>query len=101
MFTPIHTSLGATLLAKGSVGLLLHNGQTLGISGLLAGSFLRPNWDNVPVIAGLISSLVPIYWQAPSFLPVYPAEPASWQAALATTAVGWLVGWGTKVRADL
>ncbi|KAL2870256.1 YeeE/YedE family protein [Aspergillus lucknowensis] len=96
MFTPVHTSLGALLLYQGSSGLLLHNGAVFGISSLLAGSVLSPNQDNIPIIAGLLSGVVPIYLFMPSLLPVYPAAPDSWATLLSTVGTGFLLGWGTK-----
>ncbi|CAP91874.1 UPF0394 membrane protein [Penicillium chrysogenum] len=96
MFTPIHTTLGALLLFQGSSGLLVHNGAIFGISSLLSGCVFNPSRDNVPIIAGLVSSIVPVYLLAPSLIPNYPAPPHSWASAAATLGVGFLVGWGTK-----
>ncbi|KAL4813626.1 hypothetical protein BDW67DRAFT_192769 [Aspergillus spinulosporus] len=96
MFTPIHTSLGALLLYQSSSSLLLHNGSVLGVSSLLSGVMLSPNRDNVPIIAGLLSSVVPIYLFMPSLLPTYPAAPSSWASLLSTMGTGFLLGWGTK-----
>lgn len=98
MFTPVNTSLGALLLYQASTGLLQHNGRVFGISSLLSGSVAYPSLDNLPIIAGLISSIAPVYWFAPSLLPAYPAPPSDWESVLATHAIGILVGWGTKVR---
>lgn len=97
MFTPVHTSLGALLLFQGSSGLLLHNGAVFGISSLLSGSVLRPSRDNVPIIAGLLSSVVPVYLFVPSLIPLYPPGPNSWASVASTLATGFLLGWGTKV----
>ncbi|KAJ5731307.1 uncharacterized protein N7483_005815 [Penicillium malachiteum] len=96
MFTPIHTSLGALLLFQGSSGLLYHNGAVFGISSLLSGSILQPNRDNLPIIAGLVSSVIPVYLLAPSLIPIYPMAPYSVASAAATFGVGVLMGWGTK-----
>ncbi|CDM26658.1 hypothetical protein DTO013E5_4642 [Penicillium roqueforti] len=96
MFTPIHTTLGALLLFHGSSGLLIHNGAVFGISSLLSGCAFNPSRDNVPIIAGLVSSIVPVYLLAPSLIPNYPASPHSWASAAATLGVGFLLGWGTK-----
>ncbi|KAJ5400692.1 hypothetical protein N7465_011181 [Penicillium sp. CMV-2018d] len=96
MFTPIHTTLGALLLFQGSSGLLVHNGAVFGISSLLSGCAFNPSRDNVPIIAGLVSSIVPVYLLAPSLIPEYPAPPHSWASAAATLGVGFLLGWGTK-----
>ncbi|RAH74185.1 YeeE/YedE family protein [Aspergillus aculeatinus CBS 121060] len=96
MFTPIHTSLGALLLYQGSSGLLLHNGAVFGISSLLSGSLLRPSCENVPVLAGLVSSLVPVALCMPSLIPSYPPAPNSWISLVSTLAMGFLLGWGTK-----
>jgi hypothetical protein len=101
MFTPIHTTLGALLLFQGSSSLLVHNGAVFGISSLLSGCAFNPSRDNVPIIAGLVSSLVPVYLMAPSLIPsyfFYPAPPGSWASVAATMGVGFLLGWGTKVR---
>ena len=98
MFTPIHTTLGALLLFQGSSGLLVHNGAVFGISSLLSGCVFNPSRDNVPIIAGLVSSVVPVYLIAPSLIPSYPAPPGSWASVAATVGVGFLLGWGTKVR---
>lgn len=98
MFTPIHTTLGALLLFQGSFGLLIHNGAVFGISSLLSGCALNPSRDNVPIIAGLLSSLAPVYIFAPSLIPKYPASSLTWNSAAATMGVGFLLGWGTKVR---
>jgi hypothetical protein len=98
MFTPVHTTLGALLLFQGSSGLLLHNGAVFGISSLLSGIVFNPGRDNVPIIAGLVSSVVPVYFFAPSLIPDYPAAPHSLASAAATLGVGFLLGWGTKVR---
>jgi len=97
MFTPVNTILGALLLHEASSGLLLHTGRVFGISSLLSGSVTRPNLDNLPMIAGLVSSVVPAYTFAPSLLPTYPALAAGWEAVLAVFGMGLLVGWGTKV----
>ncbi|KAK2782866.1 hypothetical protein FQN53_009552 [Emmonsiellopsis sp. PD_33] len=96
MFTPVDTSLGALLLYQGSSGLLQHNGRVFGISSLLSGSVSKPSRDNLPIIAGLVSSILPVYYFAPSLLPTYPALGAGWETALATLGTGFLVGWGTK-----
>ncbi|KAI9371957.1 hypothetical protein BJX61DRAFT_534354 [Aspergillus egyptiacus] len=96
MFTPVHTSLGALLLYQGSSGLLIHNGSVFGISSLLRGTMLNPSQDNVPVIAGLLSSVIPVYLLAPSLLPVYPPSPNSWTSLMSTVGTGFLLGWGTK-----
>ena len=102
MFTPVHTSLGALLLYQGSSGLLYHNGAVFGISSLLSGCAFNPNRDNLPIIAGLLSGLVPVYLFAPSLIPSYAAPPDSWASAVATLGVGFLLGWGTKVsRRDI
>ena len=98
MFTPVHTSLGALLLFQGSSGLLVHNGAIFGISSLIAGTVFNPSSDNVPIVAGLISSIIPIYIIAPSLLPNYPVPPDSLASATKTLAIGFLLGWGTKVR---
>ncbi|KAK2882414.1 hypothetical protein FQN49_000366 [Arthroderma sp. PD_2] len=95
-FTPINTSLGALLLYQGSYGLLQNNGRVFGISSLLSGCVGNPNRQNVPVILGMISSIVPIYLLAPSLLPPYATPPATLEAALALAGIGFLVGWGTK-----
>ncbi|KAJ5142849.1 uncharacterized protein N7515_001636 [Penicillium bovifimosum] len=96
MFTPIHTTLGALLLFQGSSGLLVHNGAVFGISSLLSGCAFNPSRDNVPIIAGLVSSIMPVYLFAPSLIPSYPAPPTSLASAVATLGVGILLGWGTK-----
>ncbi|EKV04307.1 YeeE/YedE family integral membrane protein [Penicillium digitatum] len=96
MFTPIHTISGALLLFHGSSGLLIHNGAVFGISSLLSGCVFNPNRDNVPIIAGILTSIVPVYLLAPSLIPEYPAPPHSWASAAATLGVGFLSGWGTK-----
>lgn len=98
MFTPVNTSLGALLLFQGSSGLLLHNGRVFGISSLLSGSIFNPNHDNVPIIAGLVSSSLPIFLFAPSLIPDYPSGPTSWLSAASILGTGILLGWGTKVR---
>lgn len=98
MFTPVHTSFGALLLFQGSSSLLLHNGAIFGISSLLSGCFINPNSDNVPIIAGIVSSVVPVYLFAPSLFPSYPAAPSSWDSVASTLGIGFLLGWGTKVR---
>ncbi|KAJ5778174.1 hypothetical protein N7520_001420 [Penicillium odoratum] len=96
MFTPIHTTLGALLLYQASSGLLFHNGAVLGISSLLSGSILHPSRDNVPIVAGLVSSVIPVWLLAPSLLPSNPAAPSSLASVASTFAVGVLMGWGTK-----
>ncbi|KAJ6023673.1 YeeE/YedE family integral membrane protein [Penicillium herquei] len=96
MFTPIHTSLGALLLWQGSSGLLIHNGAIFGISSLLSGTLLRPSWNNVPIIAGLLSSLAMVSLIMPSLVPSYPSVPDSWMSLASTLALGFLLGWGTK-----
>lgn len=97
MFTPVHTSLGAWLLFQGSSGLLVHNGAVFGISSLISGSVFNPSRDNIPIVAGLVSSIIPVYLFAPSLLPSYPAAPNSLATAATTLGVGLLLGWGTKV----
>lgn len=97
MFTPIQTSLGALLLFHGSSGLLFHNGAVFGISSLLSGCVFNPSQDNIPVIAGLASSIIPVYLLAPSVIPVYPSALESRASAAATLGIGFLIGWGTKV----
>lgn len=101
MFTPIDTALGAILLYQGSSGLLQHNGRVFGISSLLSGSVANPTRDNLPIIGGLVSSIIPVYYFAPSLLPTYPPLGSSVEAALATLATGFAVGWGTKVCKQL
>ncbi|KAJ5090653.1 hypothetical protein N7532_009337 [Penicillium argentinense] len=96
MFTPVHTSLGALLLFQGSSGLLVHNGAVFGISSLISSSVFNPGRENVPIVAGLVSSILPVYLLAPSLLPNYPAAPDSLASAAATAGVGFLLGWGTK-----
>lgn len=97
MFTPVDTSLGALLLHQGASGLLQHNGRVFGISSFLSGCVGSPSLDNVPVILGLVSSIAPVSYLAPSLLPHYPATPGTWEAAVITAGIGFLVGWGTKV----
>lgn len=97
MFTPIHTSLGAWLLYQGSSGLLIHNGAVFGISSLISGAIFNPSRDNIPIIAGLVSSILPVYLLAPNLLPEYPIALNSWTTAATTFGVGLLLGWGTKV----
>ncbi|KAL4890994.1 hypothetical protein BDV59DRAFT_76300 [Aspergillus ambiguus] len=96
MFTPVHTSLGALMLFQGSSGLLFHNGAVFGISSLLSGCVFNPNRGNVPIIAGLISSVAPIYLFIPSLIPSYPPPPASLTSFATTVGTGFLLGWGTK-----
>lgn len=98
MFTPIHTSLGALLLFQGSSGLLFHNGAVFGISSLISGSVFNPSRDNVPIVVGLVSSVLPVYLLVPTLIPNYPAAPHTLASAAATLGVGFLLGWGTKVR---
>lgn len=98
MFTPVHTSLGALLLFQGSTGLLLHNGAVFGISSLLSGCVFNPSRENVPVVAGLVSSVAPILLCMPSLIPSYPSPPSSWASLASTLGTGFLLGWGTKVR---
>lgn len=96
MFTPIQTSLGALLLYQASSGLLIHNGKVFGISSLLSGSVFKPSLDNLPIIAGLVSSPLPIYLFASTLIPAYPVMPKTWASAISTLGIGALVGWGTK-----
>ncbi|PWY93539.1 YeeE/YedE family integral membrane protein [Aspergillus sclerotioniger CBS 115572] len=96
MFTPVHTSLGALLLFQGSAGLLLHNGSVLGISSLLSGAVLNPTPDNMSIIAGLVSSVVPVALFMPTLIPSYPPAPSSWLSFMSTVGTGFLLGWGTK-----
>lgn len=98
MFTPVHTSLGALLLFQGSSGLLVHNGAVFGISSLLSGCIINPSSDNIPIIAGIVSSIAQVYLIAPSLFPSYPAAPSSWATLASTVGTGFLLGWGTKVR---
>jgi hypothetical protein len=98
MFTVVNTTLGAFLLHQASSGLLQHNGRVFGISSILSGSVAHPSLDNIPIIAGLMSGLAPVYLLAPSLLPTYPAPPSGWESALTTLGLGLLVGWGTKVN---
>lgn len=97
MFTPVHTSLGALLLFQGSAGLLLHNGAVLGISSLLSGAVLHPTPDNLSIMAGLVSSVVPVALFMPALIPSYPPAPRSWLSLVSTVGTGFLLGWGTKV----
>ncbi|KAJ5225247.1 hypothetical protein N7468_006472 [Penicillium chermesinum] len=96
MFTPVQTSLGALLLFHGSSGLLFHNGVVFGISSLVSGCIFNPSRDNVPIVAGLMSSIIPVCLFAPSLIPDYPASPNSLGSLAATMGVGFLLGWGTK-----
>ncbi|BCS00974.1 YeeE/YedE family protein [Aspergillus luchuensis] len=96
MFTPVHTTFGALMLFQGSTGLLLHNGAVFGISSLLSGALLNPTRDNVALIAGLVSSVVPVALFLPSAIPSYPTAPSSWGSWLLTVGHGFLLGWGTK-----
>ena len=97
MFTPVHTSLGALLLYLASSSLLLHNGAVFGISSLLAGCVFSPNAENVPIVAGLVSSLFPVGLFAPSLIPLYSAAPTSFMSFAPTMGIGYCIGWGTKV----
>ncbi|PYH93559.1 hypothetical protein BO71DRAFT_420006 [Aspergillus ellipticus CBS 707.79] len=96
MFTPVHTSLGALLLYQASSGLLLHNGSVLGISSLLSGCVFNPSPDNVSIIAGLVSSVVPVALFMPSLIPSYPPAPSSLISLISTLSTGFMLGWGTK-----
>lgn len=98
MFTPVSTSLGALMLYQGSSGLLFHNGAVFGISSLVSGCVFNPDRDNVPIVAGLVSSILPVWLLAPSLMPTYPLPPQTLAAAAETLGVGFLLGWGTKVR---
>lgn len=98
MFTPVNTSLGALLLFEGSSGLLFHNGAVFGISSLVSGCVFNPSRDNVPIVLGMVSSILPVYLLAPSLLPSYPLPPQTLASAATTMGVGFLLGWGTKVR---
>lgn len=86
------------MLYQGSSGLLFHNGAVFGISSLLSGCVFNPSSDNVPIVAGLVSSIVPVWLLAPSLLPTYPLPPQTLAAAAKALGVGFLLGWGTKVR---
>ncbi|RAL05948.1 YeeE/YedE family protein [Aspergillus ibericus CBS 121593] len=96
MFTPVHTSLGALLLFQSSAGLLLHNGAVLGISSLLSGAVLHPTRENVSIMVGLASSVVPVALFMPALMPSYPPAPRSWLSLASTVGTGFLLGWGTK-----
>ncbi|KAA8649010.1 hypothetical protein EYZ11_000810 [Aspergillus tanneri] len=96
MFTPVHTSLGALLLFQGSSSLLLHNGAIFGISSLLSECVFNPSRQNVPIVAGIISSIAPIWIFVPSLIPNYPPAPSSWASLVSTLGAGFLLGWGTK-----
>ncbi|KAI5298819.1 hypothetical protein KEM55_002891 [Ascosphaera atra] len=92
MFTPIHSAIGAYVLHQGSFGLLRHNGRILGVSGLLRDLL----GNGLPVIAGMVSSVVPIYLLLPGLIPTYPALELAWRPVLSTMAIAAMVGWGTK-----
>lgn len=97
MFTPVQTSLGALLLFHGSSGLLVHNGAVFGISSLVSDCVFRPSRHNVPIVVGLVSSILPVWLFAPGFIPNYPALPMSLGSLATTLGVGFALGWGTKV----
>lgn len=100
MFTPVNTSLGALLLFQGSSGLLFHNGAVFGISSLVSGCVFNPSRDNVPIVLGMVSSILPVYMLSPSLIPSYPLPPQTLASAATTMGVGFLLGWGTKVRTE-
>jgi hypothetical protein len=100
MFTPVHTSLGAFLLFNGSFSLLLHNGRVFGFSSILSACVFHPNPEDIAITAGLVSSLLPVYWIAPSLIPVYQPVAYSLQSVLSVLGLGLLIGWGTKVNCE-
>jgi hypothetical protein len=103
MFTPIHTSLGALLLFSGSFGLLVHNGRVFGISSILRSGLSWPSQaqrehENLSILVGLLSGSLLVSFFVPSLLPSFSGSAESWSSAASTLGLGFLIGWGTKVR---
>jgi uncharacterized membrane protein YedE/YeeE len=97
MFTPIETTIGALLLHQATSNLLYQNGNILGASGYLRKLLSAPTKEVLAFFAGMAASHVPLKALAPQLITSYPAVQIASQAAVATVAIGALVGSGTKV----
>jgi len=97
MFTPVETSIGAVLLHQATSNLLYQNGNILGASGFLRQVLAAPTKETVAFFAGMAASYFPLKTFLPQLMTSYPTVPITVPAALATAAVGALIGLGTKV----
>ena len=90
-------SSGAVLLHQATSTLLYQNGNILGLSGYLRQLFSAPTKEHLAFFTGMAASYVPLKALAPQLITTYPALNMTPKIALATAAVGALIGWGTKV----
>lgn len=97
MFTPVETTVGALLLHQATSNLLYQNGNILGLSGYLRQLLSAPTKEQIAFFTGMAASYVPLKALAPQLMAVYPMVQLSPKTAMATSAVGALIGWGTKV----
>jgi hypothetical protein len=97
MFTPIETTIGSLLLHQATSNLLYQNGNILGASGYLRGVLTAPTKEVLAFFVGMAASYLPLKALAPQMIANYPAVQITPQVAVATIAIGALVGWGTKV----
>lgn len=98
MFTPIETTVGAVLLHQATSNLLYQNGNVLGLSGFLRLAMTAPTLETLAFFTGMAVSNLPLKLLVPELVTQYPSMPVTSQAALFTTSVAALIGWGTKVR---
>ena len=97
MFTPIETTIGSLLLHQATSNLLYQNGNILGASGYLRRVLSAPTKEVLAFFVGMAASYIPLKALAPQMISSYPAVQIASQVAVATIAIGALVGWGTKV----
>jgi uncharacterized membrane protein YedE/YeeE len=97
MFTPVETTIGSLLLHQATSNLLYQNGNILGASGYLRRVLTAPTKEVIAFFVGMAASYLPLKVLAPQMIANYPAVQITSQVAVATIAIGVLVGWGTKV----
>ncbi|KAJ6191730.1 YeeE/YedE family integral membrane protein [Bipolaris maydis] len=97
MFTPVETTVGALLLHQATSTLLYQNGNILGLSGYLRQLLSAPTKEQIAFFTGMAASYVPLKALAPQLMTVYPVVQLSPKTAMATAALGALIGWGTKM----
>lgn len=93
-FTPVSAFLGGCLIGLSAVLLLLYNGRTAGISGIMNGLFLSPKFEeywHFAFLLGLIIGALIFDQIMPGFINFRENYPA-WLVI----AGGFLVGFGTR-----
>ncbi len=94
-FTPVSAFLGGSLIGLSAILLLLYNGRTAGISGIMNGVFLSPGHEQrwrLAFLLGLILGAFIFQQIVPDFIQFRSDYP------LALVAIGgFLVGVGTRL----